>query len=88
MQCLTADAWGSKRRSFLGVTAHWLEIRSLVADSRPSSIPWTSRCPNEFRPILDVKKSSNGLTINDGLRPSSTYVPWLSVFGLFGIGRS
>ena len=25
--CLTADAWGSKRRSFLGVTAHWLESK-------------------------------------------------------------
>ena len=25
--CLTADARGSKRRSFLGVTAHWLESK-------------------------------------------------------------
>ncbi len=23
--CLTADVWGSKHRSFLGVTAHWIE---------------------------------------------------------------
>ena len=26
--CLTADAWGSKRRSFLRVTAHWLESKN------------------------------------------------------------
>ena len=38
---------------------------SLVAHSNPSSIPWTSRCPNEFRHILDVKKTSHGLSIND-----------------------
>jgi hypothetical protein len=24
--CLTADIWGSKNRSFLGVTAHWIEV--------------------------------------------------------------
>ena len=59
-------------------------ITSLVAHSHPSSIPWMSRCPYEIRPILDVKKSSNGLLLHDGLKPSSTYVPWLSVFGLFG----
>ena len=52
-------------------------IVPLVAQSHPSSIPWTSRCPNEFRPILVVKKSSHGLLINDGLKPSQTYVPWL-----------
>ncbi len=54
-----------------------------LAHSHPSSIPWTPRCPNEFRPILDVKKSSHGLPINDGLKPSATYVPWLSIFGSF-----
>jgi hypothetical protein len=31
---------------------------ALVAHSHPSSIPWTSRCPNLFRPILDVKKTT------------------------------
>ena len=24
--CLTADLWSSQRRSFLGVTAHWIEL--------------------------------------------------------------
>jgi hypothetical protein len=57
---------------------------TLVAHSHPSSIHWTSRCPNLFRPILDVKNSSHGLPLNDGHKPSSTYVPWLSVFRLFG----
>jgi hypothetical protein len=56
---------------------------TLVEHSHPSSIPWMFRCPYEFRPILDVKKSSHGLPLNDGLKPSWTYVPRLSVFGLF-----
>ncbi len=25
--CLTADIWGNKKRSFLGVTGHWVEIK-------------------------------------------------------------
>ncbi|KAI9552548.1 hypothetical protein GHT06_020401 [Daphnia sinensis] len=35
--CLTADAWGSKRRSFLGVTAHWLESKGEMSELKRSS---------------------------------------------------
>ena len=84
--CLVAllDVW-KQRQSSISV-ALWpiTTARTLIAHSHPSSIPWMSRCPYEFRPILDVKKSSHGLPLNDGHKPSSTYVPWLSVFGLFG----
>ncbi len=61
-----------------------IPLISLVALSHPSSILWTFLCPNEFRSILNVEKSSDGLPLNDGLKPSSTYVPGLCVFGLFG----
>lgn len=35
--CLTADAWGSKRRSFLGVTAHWLESKGEMSELKRCS---------------------------------------------------
>jgi len=25
--CLTADIWSCNRRSFLGITAHWIEVK-------------------------------------------------------------
>ncbi|XP_077256457.1 uncharacterized protein LOC143894193 [Temnothorax americanus] len=31
--CTTADVWSSKKRSFLGVTAHWININSLKRQS-------------------------------------------------------
>ncbi|KZS04125.1 Uncharacterized protein APZ42_032962 [Daphnia magna] len=35
--CLTADAWGSKRRSFLGVTAHWLKSKGEMSELKRCS---------------------------------------------------
>lgn len=26
--CLTADIWSCNRRSFLGITAHWIEVKN------------------------------------------------------------
>ena len=34
--CLTADAWGSKHRSFLGVTAHW--FLAVLAEKKNKAI--------------------------------------------------
>ncbi len=38
--CLTADAWGSKKRNFLGVKAHCLEATSVRLLGR-KRIPWS-----------------------------------------------
>jgi hypothetical protein len=32
--CLTADAWSSQRRAFLGITVHWLDETGLTRHSR------------------------------------------------------
>lgn len=39
--CLTADVWGAKNRSFMGVTAHWLKIMS---DGTIKRIPAAIAC--------------------------------------------
>lgn len=31
--CITADIWSAKRRSFFGVTAHWIDIDTLERKS-------------------------------------------------------
>ena len=35
--CLTADVWGSLKRSFLGITAHWLELDESGVMTRKSA---------------------------------------------------
>lgn len=46
--CLTADIWGTKRRSFMGVTAHWLKMCSDGTISRMSAAIAVLRFPGTF----------------------------------------
>ena len=54
--CLTADLWGAKNRSFMGVTAHWLveedsEIKrksSAICCKRFAGISFISYCKSYF----------------------------------------
>lgn len=36
--CLTADAWSSNRRAYLGVTLHWLNDSTFARQSRPLAL--------------------------------------------------
>ncbi len=46
--CLIADIWGAKRRSFMGVTAHWLTMLSDGTITRMSAAIAVLRFPGTF----------------------------------------
>ena len=54
--CLTADVWGAKRRSFMGVTAHWLKMLPCGTIIRMSAAIACRRFPGDLILLNEKKK--------------------------------
>ena len=54
--CLTADVWGAKRRSFMGVTARWLKMLPCGTIIRMSAAIACRRFPGDLILLNEKKK--------------------------------